>query len=27
VFETLPGGHEYFFFRRAMANFAESIFK
>ena len=27
VFEALPGGHEYFFFRRAMANFAELIFK
>lgn len=27
VFEELPGGHEYRFFRRAMANFVTRIFK
>jgi enterochelin esterase-like enzyme len=27
VFEALPGGHEFKFFRRAMANFAMQIFK
>jgi enterochelin esterase family protein len=27
VFESLPGGHEYRFFRRAMANFAMQIFR
>lgn len=27
MFETLPGGHDYKFFRRAMANFAMQLFK